>query len=278
MRREDIPFAIRLSDQEKWGITRADFEQILRLNPRGSFLAYDGPKKLGITNTTTYGRKLGWIGNIVVDKHFRGKRIGRVLVEQAVEHLRKSRISHIALYCFNQHVKFYEGSGFVKDVKFARLKGHGGRRPGEQNSEPYKSISLRDVLAADKRAFGADRARLIHSYVNEGLCWYLGWPSGSSKRASYLLVKQFGGWQELGPWISLTPKLNEQRSLLRSSLARTAKKPIETSCFMTNRLATSLLKEQGFRVVREGYRMYFNEKADVGDNYAQLALGFLDKG
>lgn len=119
LHQEDIPFAIRLSNQEKWGISRGDFERLLTLSPRGCFLAYVGDRKLGLATTTSYGREAAWIGNVVVDRAYRGKHIGASLVEHAVGHLQKSGVKRIVLYCFNENVEFYRNLGFVKDVRFA---------------------------------------------------------------------------------------------------------------------------------------------------------------
>src|SRR3990172_11037523 len=122
MRMEDVPFAVRLSEQEHWGVTRNDLQRLLRLNPAVCFIAYERAKKLGLTTTTIYGKKLAWIGNVIVDRRFRGKHIGRNLVEHAVSFLRKSGIRNLALYCFKENVDFYENLGFAKDAPFLRMR------------------------------------------------------------------------------------------------------------------------------------------------------------
>jgi hypothetical protein len=66
--------------------------------------------------------------------------------------------------------------------------------------------------------------------------------------------------------------------MLRRALSRTGSGPVEVSCLRRNHEALSLLKSESFREIREGHRMYFGENAHIGDDRAQYALGFLDKG
>lgn len=274
----DIPFAIRLSDQEDWGVTRSDVQRLMRLNPRGCFVAYDGIIRLGVTTTTIYGKELGWIGNVIVDEDHRGKHIGHSLVEHAVSFLEKSSVRHIALYCFKEHVKFYENLGFVKDRSFLRLRRNAGRVEHLENQVDFqRPPSLTRVIAADKRAFGADRSKLIQDVLSEKAGWYLG-SSRDVSCTSYLTVREYPDMCEFGPWICINPLRNEPSRMISRALAMIRPVPVEVSCLQENRRSLQTLKSNDFRIVREGYRMFFKERAHIGKDSAQYALGFLDKG
>lgn len=277
MRGQDIPFAIRLSNQEAWGVTREDLTRILQLDPTGSLIAAEGAKRLGLTTTTTYGKKLAWIGNVIVDRRYRGKSIGSSLVQSAVERLQRLGTQHIALYCFGENVRFYRRLGFVRDVPFVRLQ----RNPRPLHSTPLtpnppRTLPLREVVEADGRVFGADRSRLIRSFLLTKAGWYLGF-SNAPSGASYLLVKEYKEMSEFGPWICINPARAQPSEMLHLAIGKTGAKPIEVSCFR-NHQALGLLKKNGFRVVRQGYRMYFGEIARIGRPEESYALGFLDKG
>jgi ribosomal protein S18 acetylase RimI-like enzyme len=276
MRIDDIPFAIRLSDQENWGVTREVLERILQLDPSGSFIALDGTKRRGLTTTISYGKKLAWIGNVIVERRYRGMQIGRTLVQHAVHYLRRSRIKHIALYCFNENVRFYRSLGFVRDVPFVRLRRNPRLVPPISSFMPHRRLSLAGLLSADEQAFGADRSKLIRMFLKAKAGWYVGFSRGSA--AAYFLVKEYRDDCEFGPWVCIRPRMDEQKEMLSWVLSKTAKKPIEVSCLRANRRALSLLKSYGFRVIQEGYRMYLPEIARMGDPEANFALGFLDKG
>ena len=278
MRASDIPSVVRLCDQESWGVTRSDLKRILRMNPEGSFLAVDGARKLGLITTTSYGGNLAWIGNVIVDRNHRGKEIGRRLVEHAVNYLRRTRIHHIALYCFKENLRFYTHLGFVREAAFLRLKRKGGSVKFRNSRFNFDdSPRLDEVLRIDKRAFGADRSKLIRTVLTEGVAWFIAAYNGSVIK-SYIMIKKYEEMCELGPWVSTKPQRTELKGMLRLALAETPARPVEISILGNNRLVLTLLRGHGFRTIREGYRLYYDEKPRIGDDRAQCALGFLDKG
>lgn len=278
MRSNDIPFAIRLTDQEQWGVTRNALRRLIRLNPQGCFIAYDGSTRLGLTTATIYGRKLAWIGNVIVDKNHRGKHVGQSLVRHVVSSLQKSRAKHIALYCFREHEKFYENLGFVKDRPFLRLRRNARKAEYPKNPIHFRRLpSLSRVIAADKEAFGADRSKLIRAVLAEKAGWYLGSSRGISS-TSYLMVKEYSEDCEFGPWICINPLRDDPSEMIARALTMIRSVPVEISCLRENRTALETLKTNGFRTIREGYRMFFGEKARIGNDSLQYALGFLDKG
>jgi ribosomal protein S18 acetylase RimI-like enzyme len=277
MRSDDIPYALRLTDQEKWGVTRRDLTRILKLDPKGSLVATSGSRRVALITTTRYGRKLAWIGNVIVDRNYRGAHIGQTLVQNAVKYLRKSNVEHVALYCFDENVEFYRRLGFLRDVPFARLR----RRPIPFRSASAATVApqalpLWVVMSVDKKAFGADRSRLIRMVLRTKAAWYLGFSNGPSAN-SYLLVKKYKEMYELGPWVCVSPPEAQPSKMLRLVLAKTAGKPIEVSC-LRNHQAFGLFKKYGFRVMSHGYRMYYDRVPRIGRPEANFALGFLDKG
>jgi GNAT superfamily N-acetyltransferase len=271
MRPDDIPFAVRLTDQEEWGVTGREFRRILGLDPDGSFVATRGAKRIGLATTTQYGRRVAWIGNVIVDRAHRGEHIGQSLVQTALKHLQKSNIQHIALYCFNENVKFYRRLGFVRDVPFARLR----RKPVLRLPNPPKTHSVRRLsfarlLLLDKRAFGADRSRLIHTVLQKRDGWYLSSPH------AYLLVKESDDFCEIGPWVSRKPTPQDAQ-MLTLALSRIAGKPIEVSC-LREHPTYALFRRLRFQVLNRGYRMYYRTLVRLGRDEDNFALGFLDKG
>jgi GNAT superfamily N-acetyltransferase len=278
MHPNEIPFAIRLTNQEKWGITRSALQRLLRLNPRGCFIAHDGTSRLGLLTTTTYGRELAWIGNVIVDREHRNKHIGNSMVEHAVSFLRKLGVRHIALYCFSENLRFYKNLGFVRDKPFLRLRREITKtEPTKKNVELTRPPPLDRVIAADREAFGADRSELIRAVLAEKSGWYVGCTQGTTS-ISYLMVKEYPNDCEFGPWICSNPTRDESDKPLRRALSIIRPVPVEVSCLQENRRALHTLQANEFQLVREGYRMFFEKRAHIGNDSAQWALGFLDKG
>jgi hypothetical protein len=67
--------------------------------------------------------------------------------------------------------------------------------------------------------------------------------------------------------------------MMHQALIRVGNVPVEVGCLLDNQPAMRTLRMNGFQMIREGYRMFFQEKgAKIGDDDAQYGLGFLDKG
>jgi ribosomal protein S18 acetylase RimI-like enzyme len=270
MRFEDIPYALRLTDQEKWEVTRADLLRILKLDPRGSFIAAMDSRRVGLITTTRYGRKLAWIGNVIVDQNYRGAHIGQSLVQTALKYLQKSNAKHIALYCFDENVKFYRRLGFMRDAPFVRLRRKSTRAAPTSLAHVARTLPIWGMLSLDRKAFGADRSQLIRMVLHSKSGWYLSSPN------SYLLVKESREMCEIGPWVCSNP-MAQPGEMLDLALRVTGGKLIEVSC-LQNHQACGLFRKRGFRVTSHGYRMYLDRVARIGDLAANFALGFLDKG
>ena len=278
MQPKDISFAVRLTDQEEWGITPSALRRLRRLNPRGCFIAYDGITRTGLTTTTAYGKELAWIGNVIVDCEHRGKHIGQSLVEHAVSFLQKSSVRHIALYCFSEHEMFYENLGFVKDASFLRLRRSALKAKHSKTPTQFlRPPLLTKVTAADRKAFGADRSKLIRDVLREKAGWYVGSGRDASS-ASYLMVREYSNDCEFGPWICTNPLRDEPGEMLSRALAMIRPVPVEISCLSENQGAVHTFEANDFRKVREGYRMFFEGRTKIGNDRLQYALGFLDKG
>jgi len=273
----DIPFAIRLTGREGWGIPRRDFIRILKLDKHGSFVAVEGRRRVGLTTTMRYGRTIAWIGNVVVEREYRGRRIGQRLVEHAVSYLSRCRVRHIALYSFKENLQFYRDLGFVYGARFARLRRE--PKPGTTGltvEAPFNSPTMSSILEMDRKAFGADRRALITILMREGSAWYFGYKRDS--RRSYILVKKYYDLDEIGPWISFGLGSTELDALLRLAISRSNRKPIEISCPVANRQAQQILKKHHFRVTNEGRVLFYRRLGTLGDPRALVAHGFLDKG
>jgi len=278
IRHSDIPFAIRLCDQERWQVTRTDLNRILRLDSRGSFLACEGSRRLGMATSTSYGKKLAWIGNVIVDRKYRGETIGRELVQHTLRYLKRRSIRHVALYCFAKNLRFYERLGFMSEATFARLS-RIGKRTNFQTPAQGLNYTCRaeEVVSMDRRAFGADRSKLLKFVIRDKTGFWIV-QSKDSRMSSCMMIRRYDGMCEFGPWNSLSSSKEELSAMLHGALNEAYGRPVEISALRSNSLVLRLLRDNGFLVIREGYRMFYSERPHLGDDHMQCALGFLDKG
>ena len=278
LRHGDIPVAIKLCDQERWQVTRTDLERILRLDPMSSFLAYDGTRRLGLATSTSYGKRLAWIGNVIVDRQYRGRAIGRELVQYTLRYLKRRSIRHIALYCFEKNLRFYERLGFMREATFARLARKGKptnfQIPAQNLNYTYR---LKELASIDRRAFGADRSKLLRFVIGDKTGFWIVRSKGSRIK-SCMMVRKYEDMCEFGPWNSLSCSKDELSGMLRQALNEANDRPVEISVLRSNSVILRLLGDNAFRVLKKGYRMFYGERPRLGDDHMQCALGFLDKG
>lgn len=275
MSASDIPFAVKLSSQEKWGTPRSDFMRILHISPNGSFVASEGSYRVGMITTVTFGKDLAWIGNIIVDKNHRGEHIGQSMVRYAIEYLKGIRVKHIGLYCFRNNVGFYKKLGFVEDAQFFRLR-RPRKLPVPYEQETKKQPCLSRVFSIDRKAFGVDRSKLIRSWITERSGTYFGVVNG--KLSAFLLVKKYSTMFDFGPGVAFGASDDDLRNLLAESIGYAWRRSIEVSCLAQNRSVLKLLDENGFCKINRGFRMFWNHVARLGSDRANILLGFLDKG
>jgi predicted GNAT family acetyltransferase len=225
--------------------------------------------------TSSFDRKVAWIGNVVVERSVRGKHIGQKLVEHALGYLGNRRVRHVAVYCFRENVRFYEKLGFVTDTEFMRLRRESQtvKRPrrGGQFHEETESAKL--LFKLDRRAFGATRTQLLDMFLREGRGHVV------SDGNSALLVKVYEDMCEFGPWVGSGQFRYEKNAcVLNEAVRRYGGKAIEASCLKSNAGVLRLMTHEGFRTANVGFRMYYSRKAKLGHDSASYLLGFLDKG
>ena len=107
-------------DDSREGLTR-----YLRRNPATSFVAEDNGTIVGTILAGHDGRR-GIFHHVVVASQYRGQGIGRMLVENAFEALRKEKINKVLLVVFTHNDngnQFWEHMGFtVREDLFYRNK------------------------------------------------------------------------------------------------------------------------------------------------------------
>jgi ribosomal protein S18 acetylase RimI-like enzyme len=120
---EDIPETQRkLLDREKWNKHMIEvLENILKRENIETFIAEDerhrrvGHVLVGQNSNPMIGLTIGFIYDIFVEEKFRGKGIGKLLIEKAEDYCRKKGYSRIALGVSTTNdsaIRLYNRTGF----------------------------------------------------------------------------------------------------------------------------------------------------------------------
>jgi len=274
MRSADFGSIIKLTNEENWGFGARDLRRMRALEPKGCLVAALDGRPVGLTTAISYGKKLGWIGNVVVARMYRNAGIGSGLVQTAIRHLLRSHVRSIALYSYLENKSMYERLGFRTVSGFLRLS---ISRRTQKRVTGNRQASFPEILKIDRRAFGADRTGLLRRLLSEfPRSWT--WLLRGSAVLGYALVKQYQDSSEIGP--SVCEQMNQDAvgTLLESSLALASKWPVEVSVPESNRTVFETAIRLGFRVERKGVVMCLTSTDRIRISPAIVAFGFLDKG
>jgi len=252
MEPNDISFAVKLTDTEKWGFTRKDFLRLIRLDPRGCFVATDGKKRIGLITTTTYDR-VAWIGNVIVADTARGQGVGGQLLDRAISHVEAKRISKIGLHSYLKTRSLYEKFGFLENTLFVRYVGKA--KVGCSEVKRLRLNCLNEVAKFDRDRFGADRSRLLkllyHDYPD--LCFLA---EHHGRISGYVFAKGSQSGYEIGPWVCDHETSEFSEALLVATLNKMKGKTIEVTVPKENHRADNMLTELGFSSVGKVAEMF----------------------
>jgi ribosomal protein S18 acetylase RimI-like enzyme len=253
MTREDIPFAVGITDKEDWGYVEEDFEKILELGPKGCFVAHDKDHNVGMLTTVNYGRT-AWIGNVVVETERRKENIGSDLILHAVDHLQKESVESIGLYSYLDAVSFYEGIGFKQSFRVGRFSGSGRETTGS-STRKFVMEALPAMAMFDQKYFPGDRTEIL-SMIAKNDPDLIFW-AGNGEVRGYIAGFCSPKACEIGPWVCDPHAPDLAEALLRDCFTALGDKEKSLAVPMENGAAVTIVNENGLSKDFEVVAMFF---------------------
>ncbi len=276
LRKRDVSWAIRLTDLERWGYTRADFARLLALEPEGCFVALVGGKRAGITCSITYG-KLAFIGAVIVHPEMRGKRVGEALMKATLDTLDGKGVETARLNAYLNVVPFYERLGFRGEYENVRYQGNVRASGIPGAGRPATPDDLPAIAHFDSFYFGASRERLLARLLQEFPQHFLVSRDEGGIRG-YIVANADAGAAEIGPWVANPTMPDVGGDLLHGLLSRLGPTRIGLTAPTPNdhheRMAGERRLETAFRTLR----MYRGRDGYHGLPRGIFALAGLEKG
>ena len=269
----DIAFAVKLTDTMNWDLTRRDFRFMMTLEPDGCFVALQGDTRMGMVTTAHFGR-VGWIGNVIVDPHYRSQGIGAKLVKHAMNYLTKESATTIGLYAYTDTVAFYEKLGFKADSSFVHLVGQGISMDFDRKRvKRMTKNDLEHVIRLDKLCMGWNRERLLKIIFKDSneLCYV-------ARDQDGLLGFIMADWyrQEIGPCVSRPENVEVAVYLLKAVLNKLNKREVRVGASENRMGIVKALKEMKFKEEFRVVRMYWGELLE--DTNCLFAMESLERG
>lgn len=271
----DIDAAIALTDLEGWGYTDADFRRLLALSPEGCFAAEREGRVVGVLTTTTYDG-LAFLGAVIVRPELRGKGVGRMMMEAALEHLRGSGVRTVRLNAYLHAVRFYENLGFHGEHEVIRWQGPivAGKPTG---ARPIRGSDLSPLAQFDAEFFGSSRRDLLVRLADEFPEAFLVAERGG-RFQGYIVGNVSGDSCEVGPWIVAPGRTDIATNLFHGLIAATGASDIAFSGPSRNTDLLEFIRNIGYEEVFRALRMWWGEDGFPGKPAGVWALGGLEKG
>ncbi len=275
LRTRDIEVAIALTDLEAWGYTHADFERLLALSPEGCFAVEDQGRVVGVLTTTSYD-KLAFLGAVILRPEYRGRGYGRLLMEEALEHLSRSGIETVRLNAYLNVVPFYERLGFRGEYEVVRWSGRatGGTSP---EVRPVGRGEVSRVAAFDAPFFGASRKALLDRLSREMPDTFLV-AADRGRILGYIVGSLSGEACEIGPWVTAAGHPDLARRLFQNLTVVAGAQEYAFSGPVHNPDLVRFAQEGGFREAFRTLRMWWGKDRFPGDPAGLWAAAGLEKG
>ncbi len=271
---EDIEFAVQLTNLEEWDYTPGDFRRFMRMDPRGTLVAWEDRRPVGVATATTYG-EAAWIGSIVVDPHFRGRGYGKALVKEALRYVEDEGGETCWLNAYGHAQSFYEQLGFQAAGSTIHLQGsaQGKVRPGARLAH---AGDLDRVAEFDAPFFGADRRKVLDEFYHDfGESFFLWCEDGVT---GFIVGAPYPGGVEVSPWVCDPTRSEVAEQLLLHLLAHYPETSVSLNMPEENSVGVEMMESLGFSQGFKTVRMYRGAGGHSIDPAGIFSLGGLEKG
>ncbi len=269
LREADIPVAMRLKELARWNQTETDWRRLLRLEPNGCFCATAEGRVVGTTTTTTYGRELAWIGMVLVDPQYRHRGIATMLMRAALEYLSETGVAAVKLDATPDGRPLYEKLGFRVESLIERWGGVAQSTPAVDCST-LNSSGRRELLALDRRAFGADRSKLIDMLIENACIAPLVTTAPDGRVTGYALARKGTDATYVGPLVATDA--DAALALLDELLSLLTGQRIYIDVNTDFGAAAEVLVARGLIKQRDLIRMGYGERSSAGSSPYVFAI------
>jgi GNAT superfamily N-acetyltransferase len=247
----DLPAAMTLVNQVGWNQTIADWARFVNAEPAGCFATSLDGHLVGTAATIIYDGQLAWIGMVIVDSAYRGRGIGRELLESVLDFLDGRGIPCVKLDATPAGKPVYEKFGFVGEREIMRLALVRPSCGAPQPSAAPRAV-MNDVLRLDRQLFGVDRGELLRSLAVDAPELAVVIREGT-EIIGYAFGRHGGRADHLGPWMARDGEAAAR--VLDTCLERSERPLVYVDCIGDNPWALRIAEARGFQLSRALTRM-----------------------
>ena len=270
---DDIPAAMRLKDVEGWNQTLKDWDIMLGGRNHINYVAEKDDQIVGTVTAINYANDVAWIGMMIVDRAYRGQGISNILLNKAIDQLREIGCKCIKLDATPAGQPVYRKLGFIDEYVLVRMT-----NPAFDAALPdSREIALQsvhenhidDIIAFDRKVFGAQRELLIRSLIKD-------YPEKAriliknNKMTGFVLGRDGVKFNQIGPVSASEEK--EVMALITTAARDLKGKPVVIDVLEDRAGLIKWLESLGFTRQRPFYRMYLDENPFPGNMEKQYLI------
>lgn len=228
----DVPRFLALAAAEGWMSDPWEFLFLLDAFPAGCLALEENEGAVAFVTAVRYGVS-GWVGNLVVARHARGRGHGTLLMGRAVDQLRAAGVRTVWLTASAAGRPLYEKMGFREMDGILRWSGT-ARGGGDGGSDPARRG---DLVLLDRAGWGDDRGAVLAAVAARGMVL--------REAGGFLLLHPCGDNYQVGPWAA-ADRAAASRLLDRALSRRPSGSRLLLDVPVRNGAAASLLNDAGF--------------------------------
>lgn len=250
---DDLDDALRLSTVVGWNQRLDDWRMLLRLAPAGAFAALLDSHIVGTAIGIDYGA-FAWIAMMLVDPAYRGRGVGRRLLEAAMDAVPSNL--PIRLDATPMGRTLYQRYGFEDEAALSRhVIVHSSVPPGRSVTvavEPLRDADLAGVIEQDRETFGGSRGALL-DWAFHGATQYAYTVRRDNGVLHYCFGRQGRLFDQIGPVVSGDEDI--AHALVSAALGAAGGRRVAVDAFDSRSAFAAALRSDGFVVERPLVRM-----------------------
>jgi ribosomal protein S18 acetylase RimI-like enzyme len=263
MRESDIEFVYTMCSVEEWNHSRRSVERLFGYEPNGCFVAEIEGRRVGHVFSFSYG-KVGWVGMLIVDKEYRRRSVGTVLMKRAMSYLLDLGVETIKLEAVPEISSLYRRLGFI--YEFDSLRFERVNKKDDQSTDlhvrPIRKNEITKIAEFDQQFFGADRTLVLSQLYedNPELCFI---SHMKSEIIGYIMCYEVETGYRIGPWIC-TPRYPSvaKELILKCTETIGANAKLYVGVPAVNEKAVKILHDLDFEQYSKSIRMYYGKKIE----------------
>jgi ribosomal protein S18 acetylase RimI-like enzyme len=261
---EDLDDAFRLSTVAGWNQRIDDWRMLLRLAPAGAFAALSDVRAASIIGTAIgidYGG-FAWIAMMLVDPAYRGRGVGRRLLEAAMDAVPSHLPTRLDATPLGRPL--YRRYGFEDEAALSRHVIDQARtaeprvartRPARSAVRPLTGTDMAIVIEQDRATFGGTRGAVLEWAFRSAPQYAYTVRSDSTERGPihYCLGRRGCLFDQIGPVVAGDDEI--AHALVSAALGAAGDRRVAVDVFDSRRAFAAAMQADGFVIERPLVRM-----------------------